>query len=148
MGTRHGSTPVSTDRSRSPDPSLIPSSVRRLSLDTGGRSADGSYVVILPNLLHVNSSQLLPFLPSPPVPRYMSLHGSTVYTAPSVCDYFLILISNAGIDWMERTEATNDPHMPVWKGTMKVSGLDISDLGMRKGMCRWWVGRWRSCHPA
>ena len=34
---------------------------------------------------------------------------------------------------------------PVWRGVLDVrgGGLDAEQLGVRKGMCRWWVGRWR-----
>lgn len=30
----------------------------------------------------------------------------------------------------------------LWLGTRAIAGIDATQLGVRKGMCRWWVGRW------
>jgi hypothetical protein len=52
-----------------------------------------------------------------------------------LCDNCFALASDAGLDWMECTEVTNEPHIHIWKGMLKVSRLDISELCLRKGMC-------------
>ncbi|KAG1753518.1 uncharacterized protein EDB91DRAFT_1043772 [Suillus paluster] len=40
------------------------------------------------------------------------------YTAQNICDNFFNLASDAGIDWMECTEASYDSQMHIWKGTL------------------------------
>jgi len=59
------------------------------------------------------------------------------YTSAEICSNFLLESEQAGLQWEEGERSD------VWTGMMKVSDLTLQDLGTRKGMCRWWVGRWK-----
>jgi nicotinamide N-methyltransferase len=61
------------------------------------------------------------------------------YTPPHVCDSFLRQGELLGIVW---EEGERGPAEAEWHGTMEVSGLDKSQLAVRKNVCRWWLGRW------
>lgn len=60
------------------------------------------------------------------------------YTSQTVCDHFLREGESAGIIWEEGEDD------PIWRGELEVKGggLDREQLGVRKGMCQWWIGRW------
>jgi nicotinamide N-methyltransferase len=61
------------------------------------------------------------------------------YTPPGVCDSFLRQGELLGIVWEEGERGLTEAE---WHGTMEVSGLDKSQLAVRKNVCRWWLGRW------
>ncbi|OJT13147.1 Protein N-methyltransferase NNT1 [Trametes pubescens] len=102
----------------------------------------GFDVVILSDLLHFDRSHdvllhsLLALLRRAPSARAYVAAGT--YTAPHVCAHFVSAAAEAGIV-LEEGEVE-----PVWRGELGVSGggLDREQLGVRKGMSRWWVGRW------
>ncbi|KDQ58730.1 hypothetical protein JAAARDRAFT_176816 [Jaapia argillacea MUCL 33604] len=102
----------------------------------------GYDVVILSDLLHFDKSHtvllesLTQLLVKSPLARAYVAAGK--YTPTHVCDHFLRLGEQAGLDWDEGEEEAE------WLGPLKVGGygLDKVSLGVRKGMCRWWVGRW------
>ncbi|EIW81331.1 hypothetical protein CONPUDRAFT_153884 [Coniophora puteana RWD-64-598 SS2] len=110
---------------------------------TGSTSAYD--VVILSDLLHFDASHdvLIRSLSS------LLSHASSArayiaagkYTKPEVCHNFVRAAKEAGIICEEHT---TDEKSIVWRGKMTVSGLNKDDLGVRKAMCRWWVGRWAS----
>lgn len=79
---------------------------------------------------------LLTLLRRAPAARAYVAAGT--YTAPHVCAHFVSAAAEAGIV-LEEGEVE-----PVWRGALGVSGggLDREQLGVRKGMSRWWVGRW------
>ncbi|KAI0350896.1 hypothetical protein OH77DRAFT_1430517 [Trametes cingulata] len=103
----------------------------------------GFDVVIMSDLLHFDGSHdvlvqsLTSLLRRDPSARAYVAAGK--YTAPHVCDHFVEEAKRGGI-LLEEREVEN-----VWHGTLEVSGsgLDREQLGVRKGMSRWWVGRWR-----
>lgn len=104
--------------------------------------APGFDVVILSDLLHFDRSHdvllqsLLTLLRRAPAARAYVAAGT--YTAPHVCAHFVSAAAEAGVV-LEEGEVE-----PVWRGALEVSGggLDREQLGVRKGMSRWWVGRW------
>lgn len=104
--------------------------------------APGFDVVILSDLLHFDRSHdvllqsLLTLLRRAPAARAYVAAGT--YTAPHICAHFVRAAAEAGIV-LEEGEVE-----PVWRGALGVSGggLDREQLGVRKGMSRWWVGRW------
>ena len=65
------------------------------------------------------------------------------YTPTLVCDNFLRKSELQGLVWEER-EVDQE-----WKGGMEVSGggLNKTQLAIRKGNCRWWVGKWGDFTP-
>lgn len=99
-------------------------------------------IVILSDLLHFHASHdvLLGSLTrllarSDSARTYV---GAGKYTRPEVCSHFLSEGAKLGLVWEEVEED------PVWRGGLPVSGgqLDREQLGVRKGMCRAWTGRW------
>ncbi|KAI0822896.1 hypothetical protein BC628DRAFT_1325973 [Trametes gibbosa] len=102
----------------------------------------GFDVVIMSDLLHFDGSHdvllssLLALLRRAPAARAYVAAGK--YTATRVCEHFVQEAGRAGIVLEERAVE------PVWRGRMEVrgGGLDKEQLGVRKGMSRWWVGRW------
>lgn len=62
------------------------------------------------------------------------------YTPPHVCSNFLRLSEKVGLLLEE------GPLDDVWRGKKEVwrmGALNANVLGVRKGMCRWWVARWK-----
>ena len=60
------------------------------------------------------------------------------YTPPHVCSNFLRLSEKVGLLLEE------GPLDDVWRGKKEVwrmGALNANGLGVRKGMCRWWVAR-------
>ncbi|KAI0720805.1 hypothetical protein C8T65DRAFT_632865 [Cerioporus squamosus] len=104
----------------------------------------GFDVVIMSDLLHFDRSHdvliqsLTSLLRKDASARAYVAAGK--YTQPHVCDNFVREARRAGIS-LEEGEVE-----PVWRGALEVSGggLDLEQLGVRKDMCRWWVGRWDS----
>ncbi|TDL25154.1 hypothetical protein BD410DRAFT_837394 [Rickenella mellea] len=102
----------------------------------------GGYdVVILSDLLHFHDSHpvlvasLTSLLARNPSSRAYIAAGT--YTAPHVCADFLRKAEEAGILCEE------GPMDDMWRGEAPVRGVSVEQLGVRKGMCRWWTGRWR-----
>jgi len=106
-------------------------------------SQPGFDIVILSDLLHFDQSHdvllssLTRTLRKDPFARTYVAAGK--YTLERHCDHFLREGETAGLVWEEGEDDA------VWRGNLEVSGggLDREQLGVRKGMCRWWVGRWR-----
>ncbi|KAH8084321.1 putative methyltransferase-domain-containing protein [Cristinia sonorae] len=106
-------------------------------------SHPGFDVVILSDLLHFDQSHpvllssLTRTLRKSPSARTYVAAGK--YTLAHHCDHFLREGEKARLAW---EEGIDDPE---WRGSLEVSGggLDREQLGVRKGMCRWWVGRWK-----
>lgn len=102
--------------------------------------------MILSDLLHFDTSHdvllasLTALLRHAPSARAYVAAGR--YTAPVHCARFVRLAAEAGLVLEEGTEAGEEGS--TWRGVLEVSGggLDRAQLGVRKGMCRWWVGRW------
>ncbi|KAI0935113.1 hypothetical protein AcV7_004010 [Taiwanofungus camphoratus] len=102
----------------------------------------GFDAVILSDLLHFDQSHgallasLCALLRRTAAARAYVAAGK--YTPPHVCDGFLRAAGAAGLVLEEGADAGG------WQGAMAVraAGLDREQLGVRKGMCRWWVGRW------
>ncbi|KAH9848365.1 hypothetical protein C2E23DRAFT_739784 [Lenzites betulinus] len=102
----------------------------------------GFDVVIMSDLLHFDGSHdvllrsLLTLLRRAPSARAYVAAGK--YTAARVCEHFVQEAARAGVLLEEGAVE------PVWRGEMEVrgGGLDREQLGVRKGMSRWWVGRW------
>ncbi|KAI0367685.1 hypothetical protein BV20DRAFT_1037583 [Pilatotrama ljubarskyi] len=88
----------------------------------------GFDVVIMSDLLHFDGSHdvlvqsLTSLLRHDPSARTYVAAGK--YTAPHVCDHFVEEAKRAGI-LLEEQEVK-----------------DVEQLGVRKGMSRWWIGRW------
>lgn len=99
--------------------------------------------MILSDLLHFDRSHdvllssLVALLRRAPTARTYVAAGT--YTAAHVCAHFVSAAEKAGL---VMDEGVDDA---VWRGVLDVhgGGLDREALGVRKGMCRWWVGRWR-----
>ncbi|KAH9886070.1 hypothetical protein C8Q73DRAFT_659092 [Cubamyces lactineus] len=99
-------------------------------------------IVVMSDLLHFDGSHdvllksLLSLLRRDPSARAYIAAGK--YTLPHVCEHFVSEAVKAGIILDEQEVES------VWKGQLRVSGggLDREQLGTRKGMSRWWVGRW------
>ncbi|KAH9946862.1 hypothetical protein B0H21DRAFT_692975 [Amylocystis lapponica] len=103
----------------------------------------GGYdVVILSDLLHFDASHgeliasLTLLLRRASTARTYIAAGK--YTLPHICDRFIREAASAGIIIQEGEDSAE------WLGTLEVKGggLDRAQLGVRKGMCRWWVGQW------
>ncbi|EPQ52061.1 hypothetical protein GLOTRDRAFT_132185 [Gloeophyllum trabeum ATCC 11539] len=102
----------------------------------------GYDIVILSDLLHFDASHsellasLISLLLRSPTARTYVAAGK--YTPPKVCDNFLRAAEREGLLWEEGDEESK------WLGTLPVRGrgLDKENLGVRKTMCRWWIGKW------
>lgn len=111
-------------------------------MSSAADTSSGFDIVILSDLLHFDASHdvllasLTSLLSASKTSRAYVAAGK--YTHTEVCDHFLSEGEKMGITW----EVGEDD--PVWKGTLPVhgGGLDREQLGVRKGMCRWWIGRW------
>ncbi|KAI0739140.1 hypothetical protein C8Q80DRAFT_1112553, partial [Daedaleopsis nitida] len=107
-----------------------------------GSSARGFDVVIMSDLLHFDRSHdvlvhsLTSLLRKDPIARAYIAAGK--YTPSNVCEHFVQEARRSGISLVEG-EVDG-----VWRGSLGVSGggLDPEQLGVRKDMCRWWVGQW------
>lgn len=102
--------------------------------------------MILSDLLHFDASHdaLLASLTAllSRVPSARAYVAAGRYTAPTHCARFVHIAAEAGLVLEEGTEAGEEGS--TWRGAMEVrgGGLDRVQLAVRKGMCRWWVGRW------
>ena len=105
--------------------------------------SEGYDIVIMSDLLHFDASHdvllssLLSLLRKSPESRAYVAAGK--YTKAHHCDHFVNEAKKTGILLEEEKDE------PIWRGTLDVhgGGLDREQLGVRKGMCRWWVGRWQ-----
>lgn len=113
------------------------------------RMAPGGYdVVVLSDLLHFDASHhvllssLTALLRKSGSARTYVAAGK--YTPAPVCEHFLREGEKVGLVWEEGEDES------VWRGALDVrgGGLDREQLGVRKGMCRWWTGRWSEAHLA
>jgi nicotinamide N-methyltransferase len=102
----------------------------------------GYDIVILSDLLHFHSCHdvLMASLKSLLAKRgnARGYVAAGKYTSSHVCDHFLRMGDNAGLHFEE-----GGPVETQWLGTLEVSGLNSEQLGVRKGMCRFWVCRWK-----
>ncbi|KZT64543.1 hypothetical protein DAEQUDRAFT_678413 [Daedalea quercina L-15889] len=112
-------------------------------------TSPGFDVVILSDLLHFDASHtvllasLTALLRKSPDARAYVAAGK--YTSSVHCAHFVRIAAEAGIVLEEGTDSDSGENgESIWRGTMQVSGggLDREQLAVRKGMCRWWVGRW------
>jgi len=109
------------------------------------RQQSGYNAVILSDLLHFDRSHdglihsLCALLCRSSDSRTYVAAGK--YTLPHVCESFVEHANNAGIVLVEETDDDRE-----WRAGMPVSGggLNREQLGVRKGMCRWWVGQWKA----
>lgn len=100
--------------------------------------------MILSDLLHFDTSHdvlifsLVSLLDKSEESRCYVAAGK--YTPAHVCDHFLRSAEKEGMEWVEGEVDE------VWRGQLEVNGggLDRENLGIRKGNCRWWVGKWGS----
>jgi len=105
----------------------------------------GYDIMILSDLLHFNNSHealiaaITSFLAASATSRVYVAAGK--YTAADVCSGFLRMSKLMGLIWEEGTDPSN-ANPVTWLGEMHVSSLDKEQLAVRKGMCRWWIGRW------
>lgn len=107
----------------------------------------GYDIVILSDLLHFSTSHdalllsLTSLLAKNRTSRAYVAAGN--YTPPSICENFLREGERLGIIWKEGGDDEYSTTMDnEWRGTLEVSGLDKEQLAIRKGACRWWLGRW------
>ncbi|EGO03734.1 hypothetical protein SERLA73DRAFT_175349 [Serpula lacrymans var. lacrymans S7.3] len=109
----------------------------------------GYDIMILSDLLHFNNSHealitaITSFLVTSATSRVYVAAGK--YTAADVCSGFLRMSTLMGLIWEEGADPSN-ANPVTWLGEMQVSGLDKGQLADRKGMCRWWIGRWSESH--
>lgn len=69
--------------------------------------------------------------------------GAGVYTRTEHYQSFLRRGEAAGLRWLEQGDGEDGRETDTtWRGTLAVQGLDAEQLGVRKGMCRWWVAGW------
>ncbi|THH12772.1 hypothetical protein EW146_g7381 [Bondarzewia mesenterica] len=124
--------------------SLIPPSLHKSQF----QRTTGYDTVFLSVLSHFDRSHgaLLASLTAPLSTHHdaRSYVAAGTYTRPAVCDAFLRAAERLGIMWMQSGggDSTLDEDDRTWLGTLRVRELDKTQLGVRKGMCRWWVGRW------
>ncbi|KAH7913324.1 hypothetical protein BJ138DRAFT_1059336 [Hygrophoropsis aurantiaca] len=110
----------------------------------------GFDVVIMSDLLHFDSSHevllasLASLLARSNSARVYVAAGK--YTSHTVCNNFLRLGEETGIIWKELITDPVDERADAWLGAMEVIGLDKAQLGVRKNMCRQWVGQWAPTH--
>ncbi|KIP07265.1 hypothetical protein PHLGIDRAFT_105839, partial [Phlebiopsis gigantea 11061_1 CR5-6] len=104
--------------------------------------AAGFDAVVLSDLLHFDASHGVLLASLTTLLRKTSTARAYVaagkYTPAAVCEHFLREGEQAGLAWEEGEDDA------AWRGTLEVGGggLDREQLGVRKGMCRWWTGRW------
>lgn len=119
----------------------------------GSRGYD---VVIMSDLLHFHSSHdaliysLSSLLAKKASARVYVAAGT--YTPRAVCQNFLDMGSHIGLVWESDSGTSGQGNedenkgdieaRSLWLGTRTIAGIDATQLGVRKGMCRWWVGRW------
>ena len=81
-------------------------------------------------------------------PQARAYVSAGMYTRPEVCRNFLRQAEDAGLQWIDRGGGSGEEDGretdAVWRGSLLVRGLDVEQLGVRKGMCRWWVAKWSS----
>lgn len=103
----------------------------------------GFDIVILSDLLHFDQSHGVLLSSLTRTLRRTSSARTYVaagnYTLSHHCDHFLREGETVGLVWEQGEDDA------VWRGSLEVSGggLDHEQLGVRKGMCRWWIGRWK-----
>ncbi|EKM57975.1 uncharacterized protein PHACADRAFT_206824 [Phanerochaete carnosa HHB-10118-sp] len=102
----------------------------------------GYDIVLLSDLLHFDASHDALLLSLTSLLHKSSSARTYVsagkYTPAAVYEYFLREGEKLGLAWEEGEDDG------VWRATLDVhgGGLDREQLGIRKGMCRWWTGRW------
>ena len=104
-------------------------------------------MVIMSDLLHFDQSHdvlvvaLISLLRKDQSSRAYIAAGK--YTQPHICEHFVQEARKAGILLEEGVVESS------WLGSLEVSGggLDREQLGIRKTMCRWWIGRWDDKDP-
>ncbi|KIK70129.1 hypothetical protein GYMLUDRAFT_34596 [Collybiopsis luxurians FD-317 M1] len=112
--------------------SFLPSNIKSSGFD----------VVVLSDLLHFHSSHdvliksISLLLAKTTDARVYVAAGK--YTPPDVCNSFLQKAAKAGFI----LEEYRSEHNSKWLGTLPVSNLDPEALGLRKGNCHCWIGRW------
>ncbi|KAI0266540.1 hypothetical protein BC834DRAFT_875036 [Gloeopeniophorella convolvens] len=112
----------------------------------------GGYdAVILSDLLHFDRSHgalldsISMLLARRPTSRVFVAAG--IYTRTDVCTAFLHQAEKRGLLWIDSGAGENGREVDEeWRGTLPIHGVDWDQLGVRKGMCRWWVGRWSDKH--
>jgi nicotinamide N-methyltransferase len=111
------------------------------------RLSEGYDAVILSDLLHFDRSHgalldsVCMLLARDDKARVYVAAG--VYTKTDVCAAFLREAGRRGLVWVDREAGQDGREVDdVWRGTLPVLGVSREHLGTRKGMCRWWVGRW------
>ncbi|KIY48361.1 hypothetical protein FISHEDRAFT_65602 [Fistulina hepatica ATCC 64428] len=106
-------------------------------------SSDGFDVVFLSDLLHFKDSHddliasVLSLLSKTPDARVFVSAGN--YTKAHICDTF---VSKAAAANLMMGEVPPGENFNVWLGKNAVNGLDRDALGLRKSVCRFWIGRW------
>ncbi|KAI9463021.1 hypothetical protein F5148DRAFT_1313640 [Russula earlei] len=125
-----------------------PSNLLRLLSSRGLQSpSEGFDAVVLSDLLHFDRSHGA-LLDS--VCTLLARHdrarvyvAAGVYTKSDVCTAFLHQAERRGLLWVDSGAGQDGREVDaVWRGALPVPGMDRDQLGARKGMCRWWVGRW------
>ncbi|KAF9068827.1 hypothetical protein BDP27DRAFT_1294528 [Rhodocollybia butyracea] len=109
--------------------------------------ASGFEIVILSDLLHFHAShdaliKSVSFLLKKTADARVFVAAGK-YTRPAVCSSFMDKAAEAGLTFEEHPEYKSDKDGSKWLGSLSVSDLDEEALGVRKGNCRFWVGRWR-----
>ncbi|KAF7316112.1 hypothetical protein MIND_00129300 [Mycena indigotica] len=100
-------------------------------------------MIILSDLLHFHSSHAM-LISS--VVALLATDGCVhvaagYYTKPHVCENFLRLAAESGLDFDEVIAGGGERD---WLGFMDVGGLDKNALTLRKAACRYWIGKRRS----
>jgi len=125
-----------------------PSDLLRLLPSQGRQKPSVGYdAVILSDLLHFDQSHAA-LLDSVCIllarnDRARVYVAAGVYAKSDVCAAFLRQAERRGLLWVDRGAGQDGLEVDaVWRGTLPVLGISRDQLGTRKGMCRWWVGRW------
>lgn len=113
-------------------------------------SFSGFDVLLLSDLLHFHNSHgailasLRALLARTAGARAYVAAGT--YTPPHVCAAFVRLAQEQEISGGDVLVVEEGPADDQWKGNRSVASggvwLDVNDLGIRKGMCRWWTVCW------
>jgi EEF1A N-terminal glycine/lysine methyltransferase len=113
--------------------------------------SEGYDAVILSDLLHFDQSHaalldsVCMLLARRPTARVYVAAG--VYTKSDICSAFLRQAEQRGLVWVDRGAGPDGQELDeVWRGTLPVLRISREQLGVRKGMCRWWVGQWSDEH--